>query len=190
MAPKPTFWSVSLCGQPSSRYKFIEKSEMHQLTSKNQKCTNWPQIDLEHLMVKNTYSRDPHFGQFRPVARRFRDKVVENRKKSEMHGFNGRKVPHTRYISIPRPKFVPVLLYDQPFSRYKIQILSKYPRAQIWVSLALWPTIFEIQGCWKSEKFEIHTERTQNYFKLLSCQKYPVLLLAPEAKILVVSLYD
>ncbi len=142
---------------------------MHQLTSKNQKCTNWPQIDLEHLMVKNTYSRDPHFGQFRPVARRFRDKVVENRKNRKWTDWTVKSTPYTlsnypeaqmwqfcsttrhfrdtrllkigkignvlidlrltldtwqskvyTYQAPPRPKFGSVLLFDQPFLRYKV----------------------------------------------------------------------
>ncbi len=44
LPPKPKFSSVLLYDQPFSRYKVVE----------NWKCTEWPQIDIEHVTVKNT----------------------------------------------------------------------------------------------------------------------------------------
>ncbi len=70
------FWFVSPYDQRFSRYK----------VAKNQKCTEWPQTELEHLTVKSTlftlniYSRGPNIGPFRSTINRFRDTCTRSPK--------------------------------------------------------------------------------------------------------------
>ena len=127
--PRPKFPSVSLYHQPFSRYKVVEYL----------KCTKWPQTDLNHLSVKSTV--------------------------------------YAEYSS-PRTKFHSVSLYDQPFSRYivvdnrkctewpqnhlkhltvesTLHTLNNHPQGPISIRFALWPAVFEIQGCRKSEMHQM-----------------------------------
>ncbi len=59
------FWSVS--PDRFSRYK----------VTKNQKCTEWPQTEFEHLHSKVLYTSSwrPNFGPFRSTINRFRDTI-------------------------------------------------------------------------------------------------------------------
>ncbi len=55
---------------------------------KYQKCTEWPQTEVEHLTVKstlytctkNTYPRCPNFGQFHSITSRFWDTCIRSSK--------------------------------------------------------------------------------------------------------------
>ena len=66
---RPKFSSILLYNQLFWRYKVVE----------NQKCTKWPQTDLEHLTVKsilyalNTYTRSPNFHPFCCTTNHYRD---------------------------------------------------------------------------------------------------------------------
>ena len=87
---------------------------------------------------------------------------------------NCQKYPAYTEYSHPRPKFHSVWLYDEPCLRYKVDenrkctqwpqndlnhlsvkstlsTLNTHPRAKISLFFTLWPAIFEIQGCRKSE---------------------------------------
>ena len=69
---RPKFWSVSLNDYPFPRYNLNKVGE-------NQKYTEWPQTQLEHLTGKivlytlNTYPRDEHFVSFHSTTSHFRD---------------------------------------------------------------------------------------------------------------------
>ncbi len=96
--------------------------------------TKWPQNDLKHCKVKGT---------------------------------------HICLQVLTNHKFHLILLYDQPFLRYKVVDnwkCTEWPqndfehltvkstlytvnttKAQICVSFTVWPAVFELQGCWKSD---------------------------------------
>ncbi len=71
---RPKFWSVLLYDYPFSRYNMYKAGE-------NQKCTEWPQTELEHLIVKSTlytlhiYPWGPNFDPFRSTISRFWDRT-------------------------------------------------------------------------------------------------------------------
>ena len=101
---------------------------------KNRICTEWPQTELEHLTLKstlhtlNTYSQGPNFGSFRSTVSRFRDTTctrsakignAPNDPKLNLT-LNSQKYAIYTMTYPLRSKFSSVLLYDQPFPRYKI----------------------------------------------------------------------
>ena len=166
--------------QPFLRYKVV----------KNWKCTEWSQIDLNHLTVKrtlytlNTHPRVTYFTSRLGVFPRY--KLVENWKCTEwpQNNLKNLTVKTTTYAlntHPPRPKFHSVSLYNQSFSRYKLaknRICTEWPqndlkhltlkgpciqwiltpKAQISLRFALWPAIFQIQACRKSEMYPMTLE--------------------------------
>ena len=129
------FWSVLLYDQLFLRYMDVENR-------KSRKCTEWPQNDFEHLRVKGTLCtlstlplRPKILMRFavRPAVSRY--KVGENRKNRK----------HTELSQTElEPLTVKGILYA----------LSTYPGVQTLVRFALWPAVFEMQGCRKLEKIE------------------------------------
>ena len=110
---------------------------------------------------------------------------------------------HTIYVLLKSqsPKFHPIFLYDQLFSRYNVnnhkctkwpqndlevksQKVAKsalytlntlYLRGPNFVRFTLWPTVFKIQGCWKSEMHRMTSKSlwTLNRQTYLAYTKYP-----------------
>ena len=99
----------------------------------NQKCTEWPQTELEHLAVKstlctlNTYPWGPNFGPFCSTISCFRDtnmyKIGENRKCTE---WPQTELKHVRVKS----------------TLYTLYIIT--PEAQILVRFALRPAVSKV----------------------------------------------
>ncbi len=128
--PRPKFHSVSFYDQALLRYKLV----------KNWQCTEWPQKDLDMLSVKsnlptqNIRPRGPNFTTFHSTVSRFsRYKVVENRKCTEWP-----RITWTTQVSKgPCIHWIPT------------------PEAQISHHFALRRAVFEIQGCRKSEMYQM-----------------------------------
>ncbi len=62
------FLFVSLCDQLFLRYKVVKNRQ-------NQKCTEWPETDLEHLAIKNTLNI-LNFRPFCSTTSRFQDTML------------------------------------------------------------------------------------------------------------------
>ncbi len=70
-----------------------------------------------------------------------------------------------------------------------LHTLSTYTRRPyLGRGFTLWPAVFDIQGCWKSEKSVVHRMTPERPWTLNN-QKYP-LYLPPRPKFWSVSLYD
>ena len=101
---RPKFWSVSLYDYSFPRYRVI----------KNQKCTEWPQIEIEHLSQKYTiYSKSSGAQIMVCLALQQAVSEIQGRQKSEMHWMtpnwtgtlNSQKYPVYTKDLPPRPKF-------------------------------------------------------------------------------------
>ncbi len=128
----------------------------------NQKCTKWPQTELEHLTVKstlytlNTYLWGPNFGPFRPTASRFRDtklsKSEKNRKSTEwlQNELEHLTAKITLYTLNTYPRY---LILVRRFPRYRTfynsaltpqkeqKKIAKNPKfEQLWI---LWTTLVQ-----------------------------------------------
>ncbi len=116
------FWSISLYNHCFSRYKVI----------KNWKFTELPQTELDHLTVKvlyihsiNTYPGGRNFGPFCSMTSRFRDTRLLKigyalNDPTELEHLNHQKYPAYTKDLPQRTKFWSILLYNQRFSKYKV----------------------------------------------------------------------
>ncbi len=91
------------------------------------KCTKWPQTDLEPYQITVPYMccpRVPNFTPFRSTASHFWDighfeKSALNDPKMTLNLQGQRSLIYVLIVS-PSLKFHPIILYGQPFSRYKV----------------------------------------------------------------------
>ncbi len=117
----------------------------------NQKCTEWPKNELEHLTIKSTlytlnaYRWDPNFVPFRSTISSFRDTTCISLPKSEMHRMtpnwtwtlNSQKYSmYTKYLPL-RPKFWSVSLYDQLFLRHNMYKIGENRKSTEWLQTDL-----------------------------------------------------
>ena len=123
---------------------------------RNQKCTEWPQSELENLTVKSTlytlktHPKGPNFYLFRSTTSRFRDTMspkLGNAPNDPKLNFNT-KLPCIHCVITPE--------------------------AQILVCFALKKAFFKIAGYRKSEKSQMHRIWPQNYLDHVTVKKYPV----------------
>ena len=127
---------------------------------KNQKCTTWPQIDFEHLVVKsarytvNTYARGPNCGPFPSMASQLGGtRCVENAKNRICTEW-----PQTdlEQLTIKVP--------------YIHCTLSKYPLGPNLGPFCSTTSRVEIQGWWKSENAQTNPRLNLNTWRW----KYPI----------------
>ncbi len=114
----------------------------------NQKCTQWPHNDLNHLSVKSTlytlnaYPRGTNFTPFRSTTIRFRDT-----------GFSEIRNAPTKWPQNDLKHFKSV--------KSTLCTLNTHPEGQISLCFALPPAIFEIQVFQKSEMhLKVHVKST------------------------------
>ncbi len=135
LSPSLKYHSIFLYDQPFSGYKVVNK----------QKYTKWPQNDLEHLTAKKypiyIKNQPPRF-KFLSVS--LYDQLFSRHRLSKIGKIGNAPIDlrviltikNTVYKCIKylptRPKFSFCLLYDQPFSRYKIAENRKFQKCTQW----------------------------------------------------------
>ncbi len=131
----------------------------------------------------HTYPRGPTLHPFLSTTCRFRDRALKFETPWTISDWsctlNCQKCPLYAEYLLSMLNFSPILLYDQPFSRYKVAQSRKYTdfpqhdlehkavkvpcihwiltnMDQIFIRFSLQPAVFDIQYCPRHKKYEWH----------------------------------